>query len=249
MALKTLDINADMGESYGNFHVGQDEALMPFLTSCNIACGYHGGDPLTIHRTIENALKHDVAIGAHPSYPDLQGFGRRRMIIPPSELKRMIEYQVFAVKGMVESQGGKLHHVKPHGALNNHMMDDPSLLTLILETILGVDPNLLIYVPYQPSISKEAMIRFEMFADRTYEDDLKLTPRSIDGSLIHQQEEVIAHLKPILASKKIRTRQGVLKDIEVDTICIHGDNPGAIDIAQKIHEVAQENQVSLSSVV
>lgn len=248
MILTTLDINADVGESYGNFKIGQDEYLMPYLTSCNLACGFHGGDPLTIHRTIHLALEKGVAIGAHPSYPDLQGFGRRRMIIPHDELSRLIEYQVFALKGMVEAQGGKLHHVKPHGALNNQMMDDLSLLETVLQTVHDIDPNLPVYVPFLPAIRKNgANIRFELFADRTYEEDLKLTPRNIVGSLLKEKVEFEPHLKSLL-NGEVATRGGQTKSVEMDTICIHGDNPGALIIAKHLHDLAKEMGISLKRV-
>lgn len=248
MVLTTLDINADVGESYGNFKIGQDDSLMPFLTSCNIACGFHGGDPVTIHQTISLAIENNVSIGAHPSYPDLQGFGRRRMHLSQEELKRLIEYQVFALKGMVEAQGGRLHHVKPHGALNNHMMDDLSLLEAILETVHSIDPNLLVYVPFMPAIRKDgANIRFELFADRSYEDDFRLTPRSIEGSLLSTESSFETHLKSLMNSE-VTTRSGKQLPIEIDTICIHGDNPGALAIAQFLHELTSQQDINLQSV-
>ncbi|MDW3191222.1 MAG: 5-oxoprolinase subunit PxpA [Cytophagales bacterium] len=246
--IKSLDINADVGESYGNFKIGQDEVLMPYLTSCNIACGFHGGDPVTIHKTIFMALENDVAIGAHPSYPDLQGFGRRRMFLPREELKHLIEYQVYALKGMVEAQGGKLHHVKPHGALNNHMMDDLTLLEAVLETVHDIDPKLPVYVPFLPAIRKEgANIRFELFADRSYEEDLRLTPRNIDGSLLKTKEDFEPHLRSLMEAMAI-TRGGQQLPVEIDTICIHGDNPGALEIAQYLHELTNEMGINLKSV-
>lgn len=245
MFLKTLDINADVGESYGNFQIGQDEALMPYLTSCNIACGYHGGDPVTMHRTISLALENNVGVGAHPSYPDLLGFGRRRMFIPHDELRRLIEYQVFALKGMVESQGGKLHHVKPHGALNNHMMDDLTLLETILQTIHEIDPELPVYVPFLPIVRKNgANIRFELFADRSYEEDLKLTPRNIENSLLKTEANFGPHLQSLMESTVI-TRRGQQLPVEIDTICIHGDNPGALQVARYIHELAGQMDIKL----
>ncbi len=248
MTIATLDINADVGESFGNFKIGQDELLMPYLTSCNIACGYHGGDPVTMHQTIAFALENNVAIGAHPSYPDLQGFGRRRMFVPHDELSRLIEYQVFALKGMVEAQGGKLHHVKPHGALNNHMMDDLTLLETVLKTIHDIDPDLPVYVPFLPIVRKDgANIRFELFADRSYEEDLRLTPRSIDGSLLKTEAAFGPHLRSLMEGMAM-TRGGQQLPVEIDTICIHGDNPGALEIAQYLHQLSKEMGIQLKSV-
>lgn len=247
--MKELDINADMGESYGSFKIGQDDALMPFLTSCNIACGFHGGDPLTIKKTILLAIKHDVAIGAHPSYPDLVGFGRRRMNLSSSELSAALLYQIAAVKSMAESLGAKLHHVKPHGALNNHMMDDDEVLDCVLNAIYEIDPNLPIYIPYTPNFkTKSAPVLFEIFADRTYEKDLTLTKRSIPGSLISTKDQFQPHLEQILKNQQVNLRQGGSSDIQIDTLCIHGDNPGALDIAKSVNTLAKELRIEIKTV-
>jgi len=138
----TIDLNCDMGESYGNYKIGNDDRIMPYITSCNVACGFHGGDPLQIERTIKNALKHNLQIGAHPSYPDLQGFGRRKMNVPPDELKAIIKYQIAAVKGIAESLGGKLTYVKPHGALYNSAADDKEIVASIVNAIKEIDEEL-----------------------------------------------------------------------------------------------------------
>ena len=137
-----IDINCDLGESYGNDIVGNDRAIFPYITSCNIACGFHGGDPLTIENTIRQAIKYHVQIGAHPSYQDLEGFGRRPMQIPHEELKALIKYQIAALKGLVESLGSKVHYVKPHGALYNRMVQNADETKYVIEAIQKIDPNL-----------------------------------------------------------------------------------------------------------
>ena len=243
--MKPIDLNADVGESYGRFQVGQDEALMPYLTSCNIACGYHGGDPLTIHRTIELAMENDVKIGAHPSYPDLMGFGRRRMHLTSEELSAMIIYQFSALKGITEMLGGRLHHVKPHGALNNHMMADPKVLETVINAVHQFDPELIIYVPYSPGSSAESKIWVEVFADRSYEADFQLTPRSIPGSLLDTIEAASDHLENLVVNRSIAPRQGVVRPIDFDTICIHGDNDAALSIAQWIRDRANEKGIQI----
>ena len=241
-----IDINADLGESFGRFILGNDEGLMPYLTSCNIACGFHGGDPLTIRKTVELAARNGVNIGAHPSYPDLQGFGRRSMKLPMDELKSIIHYQVAVIKTFAQMFGKKLIHVKPHGALNNDMMRDSILLSSVLDAVLEVDPKLLILIPFRPDI-RQSNIRYEIYADRTYENDYQLTPRSIQGSVLNDEKEIKSHLENIIGNKKIRCRQGSLLDIKVDSICVHGDNDNAIKIGGLIHSVANRHNKSIAS--
>ena len=139
-----IDLNCDMGESFGNFKIGNDEAIFPFITSTNIACGFHGGDPFHIENTIKNALEHQVSIGAHPSYPDLQGFGRRKMILQKAELKAILKYQIGAIKSMTESLGGTLKYVKPHGALYNMAANDEAETIVIIESIQEIDSDLML---------------------------------------------------------------------------------------------------------
>ena len=246
--LKRIDVNADCGESYGNFKVGNDQDLFPYLTSCNLACGFHGGDPMTIKRTIDLALENDLSIGAHPSYPDLQGFGRRKIDMSLSELTAIIQYQVHAVKGLVEMQGGQLKHVKPHGALNNAMAKDAEMLLSILSAVGEVDPNLVVYVPYTDQLEQTDQIRWEMFADRTYESDLTLTPRSRKGSLITDLEVAKNHLLELFKSERIISSEGIVKEISIDTLCIHGDNMAALEIAKLTRSLASELDIKVQSV-
>ncbi|MEM9324671.1 MAG: 5-oxoprolinase subunit PxpA [Bacteroidota bacterium] len=245
--MKNIDLNADMGESYGRYRLGQDEQLMPLLTSCNIACGFHAGDPLTIKKTIALALEHKVKVGAHPSYPDLMGFGRRRMHLSAEELTAAIAYQISAIKGLVESQGGHLHHVKPHGALNNHMMEDPSVLHVVLEAVRSFDPALITYVPFARDLPQDQPIWIEVFADRTYEDDLQLTPRSVPGSLLDDLDGASAHLEQLIVGGQLRSRGGKSFKVDYQTVCIHGDNPAAVPIAKWIHQQAAQSEISLVS--
>ena len=233
-----LDINVDMGESYGRFKVGSDESLMPHIQSCNLACGFHGGDPSTIRRTIDLALENNVKIGAHPSYPDLSGFGRRSMELDMRDLEDILLYQIMAVKGLVEVAGGTLHHVKPHGALNNDMMKSDRVLQTILAIVQKINPNLYTYVPYKPDLDLPR-VKWEVFADRTYERDYTLTPRKIKGSLITDADTAKAHLGPIFFDSRIETADGVI-DVQFDTICVHGDNPRALEIIKVIQALQEQ---------
>jgi len=224
-----------MGESYGNFKVGQDALIFPYINSCNIACGFHGGDPLTIENTIVNAIKYDLRIGAHPSYPDLAGFGRREMKIPRKELFSIIKYQVAALKGMVKSKGGKLSYVKPHGALYNKMATDLEEAKTVIYAIKEIDPRLSLMGlanTFLANISKELHIEFipEAFADRRYNSDGTLVSRGLEGAVIEEPEAVLKQVKSIFNKGKTKSIEGDWININAETICIHGDNPFALDI-------------------
>ncbi|MCP4442913.1 MAG: LamB/YcsF family protein [Aureispira sp.] len=238
-----IDINCDMGENYGQFKAGgQDNALFPFINSCNIACGFHGGDPLTIQQTIESALQHNLRIGAHPSYPDLAGFGRRNMTIPKAELKAIIKYQVAALKGMVESLGGSLSYVKPHGALYNQMAKNRAEAKTVIEAIQEIDSSLALMGLAGSSlveISKKMAIEFiaEAFADRRYEVDGKLRSRTLENAILHSPQEVADQVQSILENQIVYSLDGTTVPIHAQSICIHGDNPQALAILKAIRNL------------
>ncbi|KAA3623017.1 MAG: LamB/YcsF family protein [Bacteroidetes bacterium] len=244
MASKEIDLNCDMGESYGRFKIGNDEVVMQYISSCNIACGFHGGDPLTIQRTIELALKNGVKVGAHPGFPDLQGFGRRSMQLPEEELFAIMQYQVAAVKGMTEAAGGKLRHVKPHGALYNMAAKDDQVAEIIVKAILSIDPQLVLYGPPNSSLTKKAksydlVCKNEVFADRNYNEDLSLVDRQNSNALISEIQSMFEHVLYMLRDGKVKTISGVIKAIKAQTICIHGDKPNAGEVARFLSENLQ----------
>ena len=239
-----IDINCDLGEWYGKRNLATEKAIMPYISSCNIACGFHSGDPLTIEKTILLALKHNVKIGAHPSYPDFQGFGRRNMSLSKDELIACVRYQVSALKGMVEALGGKLHHVKPHGALFNFSAKDKMSAEAIGEAISSIDNNLIWYglsgSPIE-EIAQKYELRFwhEVFADRRYKEDLSLRSRDLDGAVLHDTQMVVEQVKGFVDNNKVLTYNGLQKNIQADTICIHSDTSGAIELAKEIFKVVQ----------
>ena len=248
MQINRIDINCDMGESFGRFKVGNDEMIFPYITSCNIACGFHGGDPLHIENTIKSALKHGVQIGAHPSYPDLSGFGRRKMQLPRAELKAIIKYQVAALKGMTESQGGRLAYVKPHGALYNTAADDESETRTIIQAIREIDPKLALMGLAGSMMQKIALnegIPFiaEAFADRKYEANGRLMSRSKEGSVLSSPTEAAEQVVSIALHNKAKSAEGTSVQIYAQSICIHGDNPSAVKILQAIQEALDQNGV------
>lgn len=228
-----------MGESYGNFRLGNDEEIFPYISSCNIACGFHAGDPLHMEKTIDLAIKHEVQMGAHPSYPDLAGFGRRKMHIPSEELRTLVKYQIAALKGMVESRGGKLRYVKPHGALYNSVADNPKEGRAIIQAIQEIDDSLLLMGlagSGMESLAQEMNISFvpEAFADRYYEPDGCLRSRTLDHAVITQAEEAAEQVRAIVQDREIKSWNGEKVPIRAQSICIHGDNPHAVDILKAI---------------
>ena len=237
---KKIDINCDMGESYYDKKIGNDSKIMPYITSCNIACGFHGGDPNTIKKTIELAIKYDVKIGAHPSFFDLEGFGRRKVDLELNELESIILYQVSALKGITESYGKNLHHVKPHGALYNIASVNDDIAETIVLSIKKIDPNLKLYGPSKmkwKEISKKHKIEYvsEVFSDRNYNDNLTLVDRNNENSMITDIDNSINHLSRMIENGKVKTINKKLINIDAETICIHGDQPNAHKFAKTIY--------------
>jgi 5-oxoprolinase (ATP-hydrolysing) subunit A len=251
--VKQVDMNCDLGESYGIYQMESDEGILPLITSANIACGFHAGDPGTMRRTVELAMEHHVAIGAHPGLPDLQGFGRRRMEITPREAYDMLVYQLGALDAFVRVQGGKMHHVKPHGALYNMAAVDASLAEAIAEAIYQVQPELYLY-----GLAGSAMIEAadhiglrsvsEVFADRTYGADGMLTPRSQDGALIQHTEQSLAQVLRMVKEGLVDTTAGTSVPIRAETICIHGDGAHALTFARQIRAMLETEGITLSAI-
>ena len=237
--MKSIDINCDMGESHGNFKVGNDTAIFPHITSSNIACGMHAGDPYHIERTIDLALQHGVQIGAHPGYPDLQGFGRRVIPMKRAELKAYVKYQVAALKGMVESAGGTLAYVKPHGALYNEIAANASEAETVIAGIKAIDPELIVMGlagSHVEDIARAADMAFvaEAFADRRYEADGKLRSRLKENAVIGSAEDAANQVVSVTLNNQTHTLDGTAVAIKAQSFCIHGDNPAAIDILKAI---------------
>ncbi|PYE47356.1 LamB/YcsF family protein [Paenibacillus barcinonensis] len=254
MQTYTLDINCDLGESYGTYRtmMKSDEAILPLITSANIACGFHAGDPATMRLTVEHAMMHQVAIGAHPGLPDLQGFGRRIMEITPREAYDMVVYQIGALEAFVRASGGQLHHVKPHGALYNMAAADIKLAQAIAEAVYQVEPELYLYGLAGSELmmaAKRTGVRgvSEVFADRTYCSDGRLTPRSHHGALIEQPEAALAQVLRMVKEGKVIAVDGTEVPIRADTVCIHGDGEHALTFAQTIREILEAAGVDVTA--
>ena len=251
--MKTLDLNCDMGEGYGAWKMGDDAALLDHVTSANIACGFHAGDPGTIHRTVKLALDKGVAIGAHPSLPDLQGFGRRRMNVSVGEAYDMVLYQIGALAGFATACGGKLAHVKPHGALYNMAAKDEKLAHAIAQAVRDFDAGLVLF-----GLSGSELIRAgeqtglktasEVFADRTYQADGSLTPRTQPDAVIHHAQTAIAQVRRMLDENRVRSQQGSDVLVQPDTLCIHGDEPNAVEFAKRIRQALDADGVRVAAI-
>jgi UPF0271 protein len=243
---KFIDLNCDMGESYGRWTLGADEAVMPYITSANVACGYHGGDPHVMRKTVALALEHGVAIGSHPGLPDLMGFGRRVMDVSGREVKDYICYQTGALREFVRAAGSDLQHVKPHGILYNMMEKDESLAEAAGEATLESGGRQLILMTmasgkYDRTCRKMGVrVASEGFADRAYNVDCTLVSRKIAGSLITDPQRAAAQAVKMAMEGKVQTMDGVEVDISVQTICCHGDTPGAEKIVRTVREALEK---------
>lgn len=236
-----IDLNSDMGESFGVWKLGNDEAILPFVSSANIACGFHGGDPATMRKTVAAALKNGVALGAHPGLPDLQGFGRRNMAITDQEAYDMMVVQIGALAGVAASQGAKLRHVKAHGQLYNMSVKDEGLARALAQATYDVDKNLIFFglagskmLDIAESIGLHAAS--EVFGDRTYSPDGTLSPRNKPGAMIEDVNVSIKQVLQMVQQGTITAVDGSTIHVRADTLCIHGDQPGAAAFAQAIRD-------------
>jgi UPF0271 protein len=237
--MRTIDLNCDMGESYGAWAMGDDRALMPLVSSANIACGFHAGDPSTIRATVALAVDHGVAIGAHVSLPDLQGFGRREMKIGAQECYDLVLYQVGAVDAFARARGARLHHVKAHGALYNMAAKDEELADAIARAVGDLGGGVMLY-----ALARSAMMAAaerhgvravaEVFADRTYRADGTLVPRSEPNALVTHESAAVAQALMIVEQDKVRARSGAEVPVDAGTLCVHGDQPNAARFAGEL---------------
>jgi UPF0271 protein len=248
-----IDFNCDMGEGYGAWRMGDDVALLDHVTSANVACGFHAGDPATIHRTVKAAVEKGVAVGAHPSLPDLQGFGRRTMQISPAEVYDIIVYQVGAVAAFAHACGGRLSHVKAHGALYNMAAKDRALADAIAAAVRDVDSSLVLFALSGSELMAAAQAAgvaaaAEVFADRSYQDDGSLTPRGRPGAMIEEVEISIEQVKRMVLDRIVRAQSGKDVPVRADTLCIHGDQPGALEFAQRIRAALEQAGVEIRAI-
>ena len=250
--MHTVDLNCDLGESFGAYRMGNDEEILNYVTSVNVACGFHAGDPSVMRKTVQLALAKEVKIGAHPGLQDLIGFGRRNMNISPQEAYDIVVYQIGALNGFLQSEGGQMQHVKPHGALYNMAAKNKDLSLAIAEAVYKINPNLILF-----GLSGSELVRAgqsigiqtasEVFADRTYQSDGCLTPRMEKNAVIESDEKAVAQVLTMIKENKVLSQQGTEVEIKADTICIHGDGTRALSFASHIKKSLQLSEITVSS--
>lgn len=255
MSLNRIDLNSDVGESFGYYKMGLDEEIIPLISSANIACGFHAGDPAVMRRTVSLASENDVAVGAHPGFPDLVGFGRRRLDASLGEIKDYVTYQVGALQAFVASVGLTLQHVKPHGALYNMAVANPEIWNVVAETMAAIDSRLILYA--LSGLEREAVlaigakhgirVAFEFFGDRAYNADGSLVSRNLPGAVIHDHHQVAEKVLKMVKEGRVACIDGTEIELSADTICVHGDNPSALALVKNIREALQDAGVEIAA--
>jgi 5-oxoprolinase (ATP-hydrolysing) subunit A len=248
---RVVDLNADLGESFGAWRLGDDDAMLDVVTSANVACGFHAGDPLTLRRACARAVARGVAIGAQVSYRDLAGFGRREMTVPPAELEAEIVYQIAALDGIARTEGGRVSYVKPHGALYNRAARDREQAAAIAAAVASYDPGLpLLTLPGSATEAAAEEVRLravtEAFADRGYADDGSLVPRSQPGALITDPAAVAARAVAMVTEGVVDTVEGHRLELAPRSVCVHGDTPGAVALASAVRAALEQAGVTLA---
>lgn len=247
---RSVDLNADMGESFGSWSMGDDTALLGVISSANIACGFHAGDPDVMASTMRVAAANGVGIGAHPGFDDLQGFGRRRMHVPRETLENMVRYQLGAAKGMAQAQGVQVRHLKLHGALANMTSEDVELARACYAAALSVDPDIIVMVltaTAQEHAARDLGCRWagEIFADRAYNDDGTLVDRSKPGAVIHDPAVAGPRIRQMVEEGAIITESGKRIPAAIDTICLHGDTPTALALSKAVRAELEAGGIAI----
>lgn len=245
-----VDLNCDLGESFGNYTLGKDEEILKYITSANVACGWHAGDPLVMYETVRLANENDVKVGAHPGFLDKMGFGRREINITPMELKTYIKYQIGALTAIAKSHNKKIHHVKPHGAMYNMAAKNEKLAKAVAEAVFEVDPELILLGLANSELTKAGSdiglkVAHEVFADRAYEKDGTLVDRSKKGAVIHDRNTVVKRILTMIKENKVQAINGEWIDIKADSICVHGDTKEALDFVKDIKENLALNGIEI----
>jgi UPF0271 protein len=245
-----IDLNCDMGESFGAWRLGEDEKIMPHITSANIACGYHAGDPLVMASTVELARRHRVAVGAHPGFPDLLGFGRRNLETFPGEIKNYLLYQIGALAAFAKVSAVRLQHVKPHGALYHLAARDERAAREVIDAVRAYDPGLILVAPAASLLAQMAAadalpVALEAFPDRAYLSDGRLAPRSTKGAVIHDPDEVCRRVLKFVKAGRLAAMDGTEVELKAHTLCIHSDTPGACKLARAVRQALDEAGISV----
>ncbi len=253
--MKSIDLNCDMGESFGAYKLGMDDEIMQYISSANIACGFHAGDPQVMDKTVKMAVENSVAVGAHPGYPDLMGFGRRSMTLTQDEIKQYLIYQTGALKAFCKVHGAKLQHVKPHGALYLDAVDNKNIARSIARGIMDLDPDLKFVAlagkkgETMRLVGEEMGLKvvYEAFPDRAYTPEGTLVSRKEPGAVI-SDPELVANRALDMANGFVKAVDGSMINLEVQTLCVHGDNLAAVELVKTIRDVLQANDIKIKSI-
>ncbi|WP_297067316.1 LamB/YcsF family protein [Thermococcus sp.] len=245
-----VDLNSDLGESFGRYKLGLDERVMEYISSANVATGWHAGDPVVMRKTVRLAKENGVAVGAHPGYPDLLGFGRRYMKLSPEEARNYILYQVGALHAFARAEGLELQHVKPHGALYNALVREEELARAVIEGVVDFDKNLIFVAlsgsrPAEMAGEMGVKVAHEVFADRAYNPDGTLVSRSKPGAVIQDKNEIVERVVSMVKDGGVKAINGEWVELRADSICVHGDNPKAVEITAHIRRVLEEEGVKI----
>jgi UPF0271 protein len=248
-----VDLNSDLGESFGNYKLGQDEEVLDVVSSANIACGYHAGDHNVMYKTVRMAAEKGVGIGAHPGLPDLIGFGRRPMQVDPQDVYNFVVYQIGALQAFAKIHNAALNHVKPHGALFNMTAKDKAIAQAVAEAVYDVDSNLILFglaggELVKAGKAKGLTVAQEVFADRTYQPDGSLTSRTEANAMIHDADEATERVVRMIKEGKVEAVDGSDVEITAETICVHGDEPSALLFVKRLREVLSKNQIEIKKV-
>ena len=247
-----IDLNTDLGESFGAWTMGDDEAMLDIVTSANVACGFHAGDPIVMHRTMAAARDRKVDVGAHPGFLDLWGFGRRPILgESPADIEKILVYQLGAARAVAEAVGWRMTHVKTHGSLGNMAMVDPDLAAAVARATRTIDRDLILVVMpglalEQAGIDHGLLVAREIYADRTYDDDGNLTSRKTEGAVIHDPVAAAARVLRMVEDQAVTTVSGRRLPVRIDTICVHGDNPQAVAMARSVRAGLEAAQVTMA---
>jgi UPF0271 protein len=250
--MKTIDLNSDLGESYGAYTIGNDQEVLKYISSANIACGFHAGDYNVLMETVKTAAGLGVSIGAHPGFPDLAGFGRRDMFMSREEIFNLVVYQIGAIQAAATVYGTHVHHVKPHGALYNLASKDSEVAMAIAKAVHTVDSNLILFGLAGSELVRAGekvglKVAQEVFADRTYQPDGTLTPRSHSDAMIHDSNLAVERVLRMVTDGKVEAVDGQDISIQADTICVHGDEPEALEFVRKLRAKLEEEQVEIQA--
>lgn len=248
-----VDLNSDIGESFAGYTLGLDEEVLKYVTSANIACGWHAGDALIMDKTVSEAVKNNVAIGAHPGYPDLMAFGRRNIDITPNEARAYMLYQLGALSAFAAAHGTKVQHMKLHGAFYNTACIKPDLADAIVDAMLEVDKNIILLALSGSYLAKRGeekglRVAHEVFADRAYNVDGTLVNRKLPGAMIHDKDEAIKRIRRMVLEGKVIAIDGTDIPIKADSICVHGDNPEAVDFVKHIRETFETEGIQIKNI-